>query len=186
MKHPLPEPVLRARPHDLILVPSDAEVVLYVKEDEFNLGHYPTQCSLEFRLHVWDDRGIMVVVILVRLAGRNASTFDRWLNPAAPPDLRFLQLLASQRDLNLYLVSDRSARSFRQRNRLAGKAAATIATLKLRRSWSTAAFEELRRRYDALYRTADALWRGTREQRRGGPGPDRGPTPPAAIRPGTP
>ena len=162
MKRRVPDSVVQAPPHSLQLVAGDSAVDFYVREDEFMHAKYPQQCSLEFALPTWDNGQVIGVAVLVQLAGRNASTFDRWLNVAKPDGLRILQLLASQSTLDLFLVSDRVFRSFSQRNVLSGQAAGIVATLRLRASWSDVDFETWRKRLDTLYPTSDALWRAAR------------------------
>ena len=141
MKQRIPDAVLQAPYHALILVPLDPTVQFYIREDDFTLASYPPRCTLEFALPVWDDREVICAALLVRLAGRNAATFDRWLNPADPTGLRILQLLSGQLNLDLLLVSERTQRSFRRRNNVAGIAAGIVASLRLRRSWTAEEFE---------------------------------------------
>lgn len=162
MKQRLPDSVHRAPHHSLILVPLDPTVHFYIREDDFTLASYPPRCTLEFALPVWDDREVICVALLVRLAGRNSGTFERWLNPADPTGLRILQLLAGQANLDVLLVSERSQRSLRRRNSLAGQAAGLVASLRVRRSWTAEEFERRRKRLDTLYPTSAALWRGAR------------------------
>ncbi len=149
-----------------MLVPLDSALQFYVREDEFTFATYPQHCPVEFSLPVWDEGGVVVVSLLIRLAGRHAASFDRWLNPGDPPGLRLLQLLSTQRWLDLWLVSDRVQRSFRRPNRLAGKAAGLVAMLRTRRSWTTEEFEVRRKRLDTLYPTAPDLWRAARHLER--------------------
>ncbi len=162
MRQRIPDLVLAAPTHSLVLVPIDPAVQFYIREDEFTLATYPPRCTLEFALPVWDDREVICVALLLRLAGRHASTFERWLNPADPAGLRVLQLLAAQLNLDLVLVSDRTQRSFRRRNTLAGQAAGLVASLRVRRSWTAEEFDRRRARLDTLYPTPAALWRGAR------------------------
>lgn len=166
MKRRVPESVSKAPPHSLVLVPTDAEVEFYVREDEFVLATYPQQCPVDFAVHAFDDGQVMCVAVLVQLAGRNAGTFDRLLNVAEPGGLRILQLLSTQKALNLYLVSERVFRSFRRRNTLAGQAAGLVAALRRRKAWSEEEYDRWRRRVDTLYPTPDALWRGARRKDR--------------------
>ena len=132
MKQRIPDAVLRAPHHSLVLVPVDPAVHFYIRENDFTLASYPPRCTLEFALPIWDDRQVICVALLVRLAGRNASTFERWLNPGDPGGLRILQLLSGQANLDVVLISDRSRRSFRRRNTLAGRAAGLVASLRVR------------------------------------------------------
>jgi len=162
MKQRIPDAVLRAPHHSLVLVPVDPAVHFYIRENDFTLASYPPRCTLEFALPIWDDRQVICVALLVRLAGRNASTFERWLNPGDPAGLRILQLLSGQANLDVVLISDRSQRSFRRRNMLAGKAAGLVASLRVRRSWTPEEFDWRRKRLDTLYPTPAALWRGAR------------------------
>lgn len=163
MKRHMPDIVLQAGAHAFLVVPGDSTVEFYVREDEFSIARYPQRCSLEFSLPVWDDGSVMCIALLVQLAGRNASTFDHWINAADPEQLRILQLLGGQKALDLYLVSDRVLRSMRCRNSLAGAASGLIATLRVRKAWAKQQFEERRKRLDTLYPTSDRLWRAARE-----------------------
>jgi hypothetical protein len=162
MKQRIPDAVLRAPHHSLVLVPVDPAVHFYIRENDFTLASYPPRCTLEFALPIWDDRQVICVALLVRLAGRNASTFERWLNPGDPGGLRILQLLSGQANLDVVLISDRSRRSFRRRNTLAGRAAGLVASLRVRPSWTPEEFDCRRRRLDTLYPTSAALWRGAK------------------------
>ena len=155
----VPERVLQAPPHSLVLVPGDAAVEFFVREDEFALARYPTKCSIDLRLPVWDDDRVICTALLVQLAGRNAGTFDRWINAAEPAGLRVLQLLAAQKTIDVCLVSDRQVRAMRRQNLLAGPAAGLVALLRVRKSWTAEEFDERRRRLDTLYPTSEAMWR---------------------------
>lgn len=166
MKRKIPDVVLEAPAHSLVLVPGDAEVDFYVREDEFMLARYPQHCAAEFMLHHWADEKVIAIVLLVRLAGMNVGTFESWINAAKPDDLRLLQLLATQKTIDLYIVSDQISRSLRERNPLTGKAAGYVATMRVRQVWEDEVFEERREQLAKLYPTSDALWRGCREQRR--------------------
>ena len=166
MTHSVPKSVLDAPPHSLVLVPGDSAVEFYVREDEFVQASYPRHCGMEFALGSWDEGKVLGISLLVQLGGRNASTFDHWINAAERSNLRALQLLSTQGTLDLYLVSDRVQRSFRGRNTIAGQAAGLIATLRLRPAWTNEEFDEWRSRLDTLYPTPDALWRGARKQKR--------------------
>jgi hypothetical protein len=163
MKRKLPAAVLDAPAHSLRLVCIDAAVEVYIREDEFILASYPQPCSVELALPVWDDGRVLCVALLIQLGGRNAFTFDRWLNLANPDELRILQLLSDQPTIDIFLVSDRIARLMRERNHLSGKAAGIIATLRMRASWSDEDFQAQRRRLDILYPSSEALWRGARQ-----------------------
>jgi len=162
----LPPVVAKAARHSFVVVPCDSEVEFYVKEDDFTLARYPSHCTLGFRLAHWDDGHVICIALLVRLGGTNLGTFDRWINPGDPVQLRILQLLAKQHTLALALVSKSVLRTFQARNTLAGKAAGLVATLRVRRSWSKDEFEERRIRLDKLYPTSPALWRGTRDTKK--------------------
>jgi len=161
-----PPAVLEAPPHCLVVVPTEQAVQLYVREDEFTLARYPTRCPVELALADFDNGETMCVVLLARLARRNACTFERFLNVADPGELRILKLLSTQRTIDLFLVSDCVRRSFRVKNTLAGLAAGLIATLRRRRSWTPEAFLAWRRRIDTLYPTPEALWRSLRRRRK--------------------
>lgn len=166
MKAAVPQCVREARASAFLLLPGDSAVEFYVREDDFTLGSYPASCPVEFCLAAWDDTVVMCIACLVQVAGRYSRTFQRWLNASHPNELRILQLLATQKMLNLHLVANRQTRSLRRRNYLAGKAAGLVATLRVRRTWEDEQFEEQRKRYDTLYPTPDALWRGARELRK--------------------
>jgi hypothetical protein len=166
VRRALPPAVLEAPPHCLVVFPTEQAVQLYVREDEFTLARYPARCPVELALADFDNGEAMCVVLLVRLARRNASTFERFLNVADPNELRVLKLLSTQRTVDVFLVSECVRRSFRVKNGLAGPAAGLIAALRRRRSWEPEAFLAWRRRLDTLYPTPEALWRSIRRRRK--------------------
>ncbi|MGD8452044.1 MAG: hypothetical protein PVJ57_09525 [Phycisphaerae bacterium] len=165
MKHALPRAVVDAPTHMLLLLPGDATVTFYLREDEFTAARYPKGCRVEYMFPVWDDGQVMCPVLLAQLAGRHIGTFDRWINAAEPEGLRLVQLLASQKSLDLHLVTDRMLRSFSQANYLAGKAAGLVATLRVRRSWTCEEYNERRQRLETLYPSPERLWRAAREMK---------------------
>lgn len=158
----IPGSVASAPARSLCLVAAERKATFFVREDDGVLARYPQRCPVDSALAVWDDGAALCVVVLVRLAERNSATFERWLNVAAPTDMRLVQLLAGQDALEVVLVSENRQRSFRRYNNLASKATAVIATLRARPPWSAAQFEAHRERLVTLYPTAPALWRAAR------------------------
>ena len=166
MKQTVPEEVLAAPDHSLVIVASDETVDFYIREDEFTAARYPARSNAEYALHHWDNDRVIAIALVVRIGDANFGTFERWLNASDRTDLRILQLLAKQKMLDGYLVSDQVTKTFRTRNNMAGAAAGLVATLRVRAAWSDEEFDEWRKRLDMLYPTPDALWRGARESRR--------------------
>ncbi len=162
MSRRAPEAVLKAPPHAFLVLPRAWGVEFHVREDDFVLADYPESCLVEFRLPAWDDGHVLCVALVLRLADRNVSTFDHWLNPANPATLRMLQTLSGQAMLEIYLTSDRLQRSIRRPNTLAEPADRVVSMLRTRTSWTDDEYELRRKRLDTLYPKPEALWRAVR------------------------
>jgi hypothetical protein len=146
-----------------VTVLEDAAVV-WVREDVFGLRKYPPHCPIELRLGSWEMDGTLAVVLLVRLARLDATTFESWIDASMPEGVRILQCLASQSFVDVHFVTDSVARSLRATNEVRIAASARINVLRSRNTWTPEEFEKALLRVSKLYPTAKALWWACEDQ----------------------
>ncbi|MBU0639884.1 MAG: hypothetical protein KKB50_13530 [Planctomycetes bacterium] len=159
----VPKSVLDKRPGSLIVVPNECTVSLYIRESDWGLRNYPRQCPVDLRLPVWDYEGVLLVVLIVRLARQDISTFEWWINAAEPNELRLLQTLSTQERMDVFVVTNQVERSLRTVNSLCEQTAHVVRVVRTRKAWTRREFAHARERIDRLYPTSHALWWGSRD-----------------------
>lgn len=154
----VPPSVLDKRPGTLVLITADPEVLLFLREDEWGLMKYPAKCPVELRMGTWDVDQVLLVVLLVRLARSDLTTYEAWINVGDPLGVRTLQCLAPQPKIDLHVVTDRIVRSLRVLNPLRLQASELIHTIRNRNAWTPEQFEAAQLRLSRLHPTPSALW----------------------------
>jgi hypothetical protein len=158
MKTRVPPFIYDLKPGVLTAVIQDPNVVLYLREDEFGLRKYPPQCPVELEIGTWNVGDVVLVVLLLRLAHRDATTFEAWVNVGDPEGVRMLQTLKPQDKVDVHIVTDRLARSFRVPNPLRLSASALVHVLRQHNAWSPEEFVAAQRRLTQLFPTPRDLW----------------------------
>lgn len=142
-----------------------AGAAILCREDRAGLASYPMPCPVALRLHAWEVNRVIVCAFLVRLDGRDRSTWETWLNAhdAGPGGLgrRLVESLAVQPEVDVHLYvrpSDRPARSLRSPNLLKTSATDLLARADLLGPWSMADFDRAREAVYGRYPSVAALW----------------------------
>ncbi len=160
MRVQIPEHVLRKPRGVLVAETIESAVVLFVREDLFELKRYPAQkCAVDLRLATWDMPPVVLAALILRLARNDATTFDLQLDISTPPAVRLLQTLVDQGQIDIHLVTDTVARSFRIANPVRLDAGYLVNRLRTLPGWPPEAHQEALCRLNKLYPTAAALWR---------------------------
>jgi len=135
-------------------------VVLLVREDVEGLRAYPSQCAVEVRLAAREIDDVLIIAFMCRLSGRDAGTFETWINPADPYQAQILASLAEQPDIDVHIHIDdsRPARSLRSPNHLRRGAIAIIEALADRQAWPMQAFDRAKAAWQREHPTVQALW----------------------------
>jgi len=162
MRVPVPEHVRRKPRGVMVAETIDSAVVLFVREDLFELKRYPAQkCAVDLRLATWDMSPVLLTALILRLARNDATTFDLQLDVSTPPAVRLLQSLVDQAQIDIHLVTDVVVRSFRIANPVRLDAGYLVNRLRTMPAWPPEAHQEALARLNKLYPTAAALWRAT-------------------------
>ncbi|MBK9120382.1 MAG: hypothetical protein IPM18_12390 [Phycisphaerales bacterium] len=153
----LPPEVLEM-PTGALLPITRGSVDLYLRETAWGVGRYPQNCSVEFRLGVWDLDPAFIVILMARFAADDARTFDRRLDVENPFGVQMLRALDAQKAINTHLVTDRIARTLRAPNTLRGRLDRLIQRVHSRPPPTRDQADTAYRRFAALYPTAPLLW----------------------------
>lgn len=158
MQRKIPDWVRALPAGRLIAHPVDNRVVLYLREEDFGMRRYPPKCPTELRLAVWEMDHILVIVLLLRLARTDLTTFECWIHAGEPRGVRTLQCLADQEQVDIQIVADREQRWLRAANRVRKEAAQLVETIRGRDAWEESDFQNACARVAKLYPTSHALW----------------------------
>lgn len=151
----------------MLVAPSAQELSLCIREDKVHLGDYPTPCSIELHLPTWDEPPVIAAALLVRLAGRERSTYQHWVNVQSMTGLNVAKCLSEAGRIQVHLVTDRIERSIRTPNVVKRHAAQILKRIaESNESWSEEQFEQIRRQIESLYPTTAQLWRACARGRR--------------------
>lgn len=142
----------------LLVAAVDADVVLYLREDDWGMKKYPRHCPGQLRMGSWDRDGVLAVAVLLRLARSDATTFEHWINPADAAAVRTLQCLAGQTQVDVHVVADSEVRSLRLANPLLLPASRIVNNIRHRQAWTEDDFQRLCARIAQLYPTPASLW----------------------------
>lgn len=154
----VPDSVRSLAPGRLVAIPVDTDVVLYLREQDWGMKKYPRQCPVELRLGTWEIDDVLAVVLLLRLARTDLTTFECWINAGDPNGVRTLQCLAGQAQLDIHVVADKEVRSLRASNHMRVDASIIINNIRGRNAWSPEDFQRTCARVSSLYPTPHALW----------------------------
>jgi len=154
----VPASVRAINPVRLVAEIVDDRLLLFLREDEWGLRKYVGACPGELRLCVWDFEPVLAVVLLLRLARTDLTTFEYWIDAGSPAGVRILQGLAEQPRVDAHIVTAAVARSVRVQNTVRRAALDILDTIRQRRAWTPEDFAAARRRICQLYPTAAALW----------------------------
>lgn len=154
----IPDGIRTLRPGRLVAAPIDTDVVLYLREEDWGMKKYPRLCPVELRLGTWEIDKVLAVVLLLRLARTDLTTFETWINAGDPNGVRALQCLAGQSNIDVHIVADKQTRSLRAANHLRIDASMIINTIRGRNAWSPEEFQRACARVSRLYPTPHALW----------------------------
>ncbi len=160
MEISVPPPIFEKPPGSLVVSQTGDRLTLFLREDEWGLGKYPHRCPAELRIAAWDRDPVLLVALLLRLADRNLTTFEHWIDAGQPLGVRELKLISRQQSFDIYLVTTRPVRRFGCPNRLMTVASGLVMRLRERPAWGAEAFAKTRAQSITLYPTAAALWRG--------------------------
>ena len=157
----LPDFIRQLPRGSLVLAAPGTVAMLVLREDDWNLRHYPPyRCPLEVRLETWDaDNGVVLAMVLLRLLRNDAFTFECQIDLGSPPGVRLVQCLAGQARLDVHLVTDVVARSFRTENPLQADAVFLIDRVRSLKGWSPEEHAQAVARFNALYPTASKVQR---------------------------
>lgn len=158
MQTAVPDHVLKLAPGRMVLLPTEKEVVCYLRDDEFGMRRYPRHCTVELRLRIFEIEHVFATVVMVRVAKLDAVTFESWVDVADPRGVRSMQCLAAQDTLDLSIVAPTETRMLRTRNTLRAEAHRLVETVRRHNAWSPADFDRACRRISQLYPTASRLW----------------------------
>lgn len=152
-------PEVKAKPRpSLAVITTRTEVSLFLCEDEWVLKKYPRDCPLDLRLGSWDIDNVLLVVLLLRVARSDDTTFDCWIDVGNPNGLRILQNLAAQHDIDLHMAADEVARSVRLPNRARLDAIRLVEKVRTHTGWPPEDFARALARLNRLYPTPHATW----------------------------
>lgn len=154
----VPDDIRTMYPGQLVATSTKTEVTLYLREEDFGMKKYPRRCPVELRLSTWEIDHVVAVVILVRLARTDLTTFECWVNAGEPNGVRAMQCLASQPQIDVHVVADREVRSLRRPNPLRLEAMRVVKLVRHREAWPQDGFQRACARITQLYPTAHALW----------------------------
>ncbi len=154
----LPESVLSLLPGTLIALPIEDRAMLFLREDQWGLKKYADRCPAELRMCTWDIDAVVLIVFLLRLARTDLTTFEFWIDAGSPGGVRVLQDLAAQPRIDVHLVTDRIARSFRLRNVVRSHVQDLLNVVRSRNAWRPEQFDAVRARICQLYPTPHTLW----------------------------
>lgn len=158
MRVEVPEVIFALPPGRLMAMARDAQVVLFLREDEWGMKKYPQRCPADLRIGTWDVDDVLLVVLLLRLMRTDLTTFEYWINICESSGVRLLQDLSAQAQIAAQVVTDCTVRSLRMMNTLRAGAAALVETAGRRNAWSPEEFARVRDRIWQLHPTAGALW----------------------------
>ena len=155
----VPASVLAKPRGSLVAHATGSEVALYLKDDAFGMKRYPAQgCVVDLRLATWEIDEVTLAALILRLARSDAATFDYHLDVATPTAVRLLQCLVGQNQIDIHLVTDAIARSFRIANPVRLEAGYLVNKLRSLPAWSPEDYVRALVRLTKLYPTAAALW----------------------------
>lgn len=161
----IPASVLAKPRGSLVAVATGPEVVLYLRDDAFGLKRYPSQgCTVDLRLGTWELDRVTLAALILRLARSDATTFDHHLDVSTPPAVRLLQCLVGQNQIDIHIVTETIARSFRIANPVRLEAGYLVNRLRSLPAWSPDEYRQALVRLTKLYPTAHALWWASLEQ----------------------
>jgi hypothetical protein len=155
----VPPAVLSKPPGSLVPILSRGEVVLFVRETEWNVKRYPPACPVDLRVGHWEIDSVLLVALVLRLARSDAATFDCPMDVQTPLGIRVLQGLAAQPQVDVHVVADQAVRRFRATNPAPEEAAYLVDSVRSREPWSAEDAERALARLNQLYPTARDLWR---------------------------
>lgn len=161
----IPPVVFSGAPGALIVDATESAVTLFVREDEWGLKKYPRKCSAQCRLGHWEIDGVMVAALVVRIARVDTPTFEHWIDPGHALGVRTLQNLASQKTIDLHVVVDAVARSFRLPNPARVQAGHLVEVVRRRTAWAPENFQAALKRINTLFPTPNDLWHACGERR---------------------
>lgn len=147
----VPESVLFLLPGTLIALPIEDRAMLFLREDQWGLKKYADRCPAELRMCTWDIDAVLLIVFLLRLARTDLTTFEFWIDAGSPGGVRVLQDLAAQPRIDVHLVTDRIARSFRLRNVVRSHVQDLLNVVRSRNAWRPEQFDAVRARICQLY-----------------------------------
>ncbi len=161
----IPQPVLESPLGTLTAVAFSNDTVLFVREDDWGLKKYPLRdCPVDLRMGTWDMDGVLLVALVVRFARNDVTTADCCLNVAHAPAVRVLQCLAAQTQIDIHLVIENVARSFRIANPLRMDAGFLVNDIRTIVGWPPEQFNRAATRLNKLFPTPPALWRACEQQ----------------------
>jgi hypothetical protein len=158
MRVQVPSAVLRAAPGSLVASVVQGEVILFLRETEWDLKRYPPACPVDLRLGSWDIDNVLLVALILRLARSDAATFDCQLDVRSPGGVRMLQCLAVQSQIDVHVASEKTVRTFRATNPAPLEAGILVDKIHSREPWSPEDGERALARLNQLYPTARDLW----------------------------
>ncbi len=155
----VPPSVLDAPTGTLVYTLVGAQLTFYVRVGLFDLSQYPRNTSVDFRLASWQIERVLPVAMILRLAHRDTTTFDAWIDIGTPVGLRVMQALSSQHHVDVHLVTTEIVRSFHTQNPARASATQLVRTTQAGDSWSRQEFQKALDRMNRLYPTPESLWR---------------------------
>jgi hypothetical protein len=154
----VPPDVLSKPPGSLVATLIHGDVALFVRETEWSLKRYPPACPADLRLGSWEFDQVLLVVLVLRFARNDDTTFDFRIDVQTPLGVRILQGLASQSQVEVHLAADHAVRTLRVTNPLAIEAGCLVDKVRALEPWSAEDTERALTRLNQLYPTARDLW----------------------------
>jgi hypothetical protein len=138
------------------------ETVWLVRDEARRLGSLSPESAVEFRAGAFDEGGVLVLPILLRLGTQEpASVYDTWMNAyQVEGENIYLQDLARQEHIRVYLYVDTAqpVHAVTVPNRLRELAMGVLARRADYQPSTEAAFEYACERFLANYADVQALW----------------------------
>lgn len=154
-------PAILSKPRGCMIVHyGGGGVELMVRESRVRMGDYPRVCPVQLKMCAWDYSPVIVVAILARFNRQAVMTYQSWLDCGEPAGVSLLKQFPRRDEINVHLVTDEIARTFRVPNVLSRKARQVIERLEQhQKGWSREQFAQARAKLDRLYVTAADVWR---------------------------
>jgi len=138
------------------------ETVWLVRDQAGMLAALGPQPTIEFRAEAFDEGGVVVLPMLLRLGSEaSGSVYDTWMNAfQIEGENVYLQDLARQSQIRIHVYNEVSqpVQTLTAPNHLRGLATAVLERRGSYQPSTEAAFDYARERFCANYTSVEALW----------------------------